>query len=424
MKVFDEQNKRFVTSDDTLIYGIVYADNNYIEFGYFKESSKNIDILIPRISLSVCVCIDKECSDNIVFSNKVGHYILTNTMSDYDIFIHKYVKGNGKFPYSFDRKYEAAECANLFKGRQKVIECKDYTIGKCNLDYTFGLEFETSQGYVPEDICYRDGLIPLRDGSITGIEYSTVVLQGNRGLNLLKQQLDTLKEHTYFNKDCSLHIHMGGYPVNPIYIYTLYCIWHTIENNITGIYVPEYTFNTAKYKSNMKDYCMKLPLVASFSELYKYLTDQNFLGDLTQPHPCDLEKRAKWNIKTRYYALNLINMICYKGPKTVEFRFLRPSFNFKKIRLWLYILNAILNYSKNIADEICLKGDCTNNGINVYIYNRTPSLVDIIDEVYRDTDCYKEIINGLGLLKIAVANQSYNSDWSGENILIEDNLFT
>jgi hypothetical protein len=57
---------------------------------------------------------------------------------------------------------------------------------------------------------YELGLIPLRDGSITGIEFSTVVLQGNEGLNLLKQQVEALNANTIFDKDCSLHIHFGG----------------------------------------------------------------------------------------------------------------------------------------------------------------------------------------------------------------------
>ena len=46
-------------------------------------------------------------------------------------------------------------------------------------------------GYIPQEICYRDGLIPLRDGSISGLEYSTVILKGNKGINLLQQQVET-----------------------------------------------------------------------------------------------------------------------------------------------------------------------------------------------------------------------------------------
>ena len=50
-----------------------------------------------------------------------------------------------------------------------------------------------SKGYVPENKCFENGLIPLRDGSITGLEYSTVVLEGKQGintLNYLKKNID------------------------------------------------------------------------------------------------------------------------------------------------------------------------------------------------------------------------------------------
>ena len=47
------------------------------------------------------------------------------------------------------------------------------------LPYTFGIEFETAGGFLPQHRLYELGLIPLRDGSITGIEFATVVLKGN-----------------------------------------------------------------------------------------------------------------------------------------------------------------------------------------------------------------------------------------------------
>ena len=43
-------------------------------------------------------------------------------------------------------------------------------------------------------------------------------------------------------------------------------------------------------------------------------------------------------------------MVCYKNPKTVEFRFLRPTDNFKKVYLWLAILNAELNFAKKLVN--------------------------------------------------------------------------
>lgn len=71
-----------------------------------------------------------------------------------------------------------------------------------------------------------------------------------------------------------------------------------------------------------------------------------YLGNLEQPHPCDPDRSRKWNIHTRYYWVNFINSFCYKVNKTIEFRFLRPTFNRRKILVWMYIFNAILLYSE------------------------------------------------------------------------------
>ena len=122
----------------------------------------------------------------------------------------------------------------------------EYTLSKY-LKYTFGLEFETSMGYIPEDICFRDGLIPLRDGSISGLEYSTVVLNGNDGLSLLKQELESLKEYTAFNKECSLHIHLGGFPLDPNAIIRAQTLCRLLEKDISQL-VPSLTFRSSEYE--------------------------------------------------------------------------------------------------------------------------------------------------------------------------------
>ena len=40
-------------------------------------------------------------------------------------------------------------------------------------------------------------------------------------------------------------------------------------------------------------------------------------------------------------------MLCQNGPKTVEFRFLRPTQNIDIILFWIYTLNAILKYAES-----------------------------------------------------------------------------
>ena len=242
---------------------------------------------------------------------------------------HEYnVYGNGDFPYSVVREYEAENHINKFKQSLKDITYSEKILGAEAMKYSFGLEFETAAGYVPEKDCFNLGLIPLRDGSISGVEYSTIPLSGNEGFNRLKLMLDTLKENTVFNKDCSLHIHLGGFPVNRKTIFALYTLWSEKYQWVLNNYIPAYSYQTEKFKTNGKSYCKPTYSFDCFEDLYKGLVQTSYFGDLYQPHPADVEKKAKWNIKTRYFNCNFINMLCYNCAKTVEFRFLTPTYSF------------------------------------------------------------------------------------------------
>lgn len=436
-KVIDEKTRAFIDEEsEGYIHGIVYISDDYVEFGWFKSSPDNIVVLLTNSPINhnygrqdvkryddVFTGISREALPGLIWSNKLGYYIQASSLSPKDILRHKLIRGQGGFPYQFPKHYEAVESFHLFKNAQSVIEEIEYPLAK-ELKYTFGLEFETSMGYIPQEKCFRDGLIPLRDGSISGIEYSSIVLEGNRGLNLLKQELDTLKEYTKFNKECALHIHMGGFPVDPTAIYALYSLWYSVERDLLRKHlIPELSFCTGEYKANHKDYCKMLSGIAnSFEGLFKIITGEKYLGSLVQPHPADIEKRAKWNIKTRYFGLNLVNMLCYKGPKTVEFRFLRPSFNFRKITLWLYVLNAVLKQAEELAVKWREINPCTTRNMIDWVIEKYEGLAQILKNQY-DDKTYSHLIDELTLLVMSVEAQSANGDGCGRDTEFEDELF-
>lgn len=278
---------------------LIGINNGVTIFGYAHKLNRSIIKILIRINgqtLRVHTC-EEFWGDELVYSIKSGCYMLISSTNADRLFEEQNVFGFGDFPYTFARRYEAIESFKLFNNQQKIAKDADYKLGK-RLKYTFGLEFETSMGYIPEKVCFRDGLIPLRDGSITGLEYSTVVMEGNGGLNLLSQQLETLKKYTNYNKECSLHIHFGGFPMDPDKIYNLYLLCKKLEDEIQH-YTPEYTFYTANYKNSGKDYCKKLDSYGSFDRMYESLVGRRFYGDFTQPHPNDIAREAKWRIPTR-----------------------------------------------------------------------------------------------------------------------------
>lgn len=318
--------------------GIIYIDDNYVEFGTINESPENIKI---EFEGSVVWGESYElCRNYVKFNYATGCYVFGKE----DLNTTEFPFGRDAFPYNLDRHiYNAKFEEHLFKNKQvldRVIAFKHID----ELPYTFGLEFETAGGYLPQHELYELGLIPLRDGSITGIEYTTVVLQGNRGLNMLKKQMEALNKHTIFDKDCSLHIHLGGFRLDGN---VLLRVNNLFANSDLRYYLPSYTFDTTAYKSNRdKNYCAYNNRHTTFESMYETLVGRHFYGDFTQPHPNDLTGTRKWNIKGRYRAVNFINALCYDGPKTIEFRMLRPTYNFEKVLGWLFIYAAFVKYAE------------------------------------------------------------------------------
>lgn len=297
MQVFDEATQQWVDSDKC--YPIVIQHlKDYIIYGYTSRPETLVKVLIWNEEAHYFKTDKSLFKGPLLFSKWTGMYFSPLNMSEDLILKHQYIKGAEGYPYILPRKYEAIENFDKFNNRQ-ILKYKNTTYKASQyLKYTFGIEFETSQGYIPEDVCYESGLIPLRDGSISGPEYSTIVLKGNTGIALLNQQLDILQEYTDFNKECSLHIHLGGFPLNARKIFKLYRVCYLLEKELASI-LPPLTFNSSNYKANEKDYCKKLKFYSNFQLMYKHLVGQPFFGDFTQAHPNDITRSQKWKIPTR-----------------------------------------------------------------------------------------------------------------------------
>lgn len=344
--VYDYRSKKKVDISTTR-RGIVKILPDSIEYGYFSPCGK--DFLV-KTNQGVFPVLDKSFLDYTYFDGGNGYYILTHPFIKNKRDVNLKI-GRGRFPYSFDQKYEAIHSFDIFKDSQYLEGTPISFKYSSFLPYTFGLEFETSAGYLPQHICFRDGLIPLRDGSISGLEYSTVVLKGNIGLNYLKQQIETLDKYTVYDKECSLHMHIGVPEVNKSFVWNLYVLLVIFQNELVK-YVPKWTFESNRYKATRKNYCSKLPVARNFDEFYSFIAGEPFSGSLTLPHKNDPDRARKWNVISRYFDFNFVNLLCYESPKTIEFRFLRPTYNFSEIESWLYIFMGIITCSYNLTREI------------------------------------------------------------------------
>lgn len=324
----------------------------------FKDADNKSPYFTGDVFTDISLIKNKE---NLYYNNKNGvYYYIWGKKENVSKTLYNCMKNRSIGRYlTFDLEYS---CNNLLN-RFNISAIKDREITdklQSLLKYSFGLEFETSSGMIPEHLCYECGLIPLRDGSISGYEYSTIVLGKTYGLSLLKHQLEALKKYTEFDKECSLHIHFGKLPTNIRFAYILYKLCYMLEPAISDI-LPVYAFETKKFKKSRKDYCRKLEKFDTISQMYNYYagTEELFVYEdsvdsvnLNISHPYDVNRSRKWNIHTRYHWVNFINLLFYKNHKTIEFRCLNPTRNFNKIVTWIYIFTAIINLAEIIYNQL------------------------------------------------------------------------
>lgn len=421
-------------------FGIVGRNDDQLQLGFFSIVPNTyeycqyieVDSTGTRRTVNVSIRdIEDIPSENVMFHNGIGYYCVGNTPEAVASYIRDTkggVLGNGQYPYkTIARKYSANESLDLFKNLQIALP-KNNTPQREALKYTFGMEFETSCGYIPEHLCYKYGLIPLRDGSIKGIEYSTVVLDNKNGLSLLKEQIELLKAYTMFDKDCSLHMHLGGYPIEPVHIFVLDVLGHIIQDSLEQ-YIPHWTFTSENYKTSHKNYCKKLEPFNNFTDLYYTAScGTRYMGSLQQPHPHDNNRSAKWNISVRYVWQNIVNMMFYRGCKTVEYRFLRPTYNFNKIVNWLYAFNAFLQFAETVSKAL-LKQYKTN-AIDLVSYNivekylmdnygvsktNSDNILIIMNTVYKSgpSGVIDQLLEFFDALKFVSSIQKDNDDYIG-----------
>lgn len=379
---------------------IIYIDNNYAEFGMVQESPDNIKIMhegTPYWGVSY-----EQLKDYLGFNYSTGYYVIGKDCNKFH-----FTPGKDQYPYNLDKyTYNTKFVEELFKDKQNIDNVINFKFID-ELPYTFGLEFETAGGFIPQHKLYELGLIPLRDGSISGIEFSTVVLQGNNGLNLLKQQTELLNEYTIFDKDCSLHIHLGNFKLSEE---VLIAVNNLFVNSHIEHYLPSYTFNTTLYKSNThKNYCAYNAKYKTFEQMYYSLVGRNYYGNLFQSHPNDISGTHKWNIGSRYKAINFINALCYNGPKTVEYRMLRPTYNFDKVLGWLFIYAAYIKFAEK------------HNYTSAFLYKTSFSIETIIKDVY-SPELANILCEFLSMTRKIVTAQNNVCDYYGMRIDIDDKV--
>lgn len=286
----------------------------------------------------------------LLLGDDTKYQYITNTINKTIPFRHSVNTYGGLIPFT----YNASDTHTYFVDN---LPNKEQYNSLVKPKFSFGIEFETSGGCIPVDECIKLGLIPLRDGSIRGVEYATIPMRDFWAFSLLKRQVKTLQKYCTFDNTCSMHIHFGRYPQNIKFLYVVYRLFLFWQEQLQHI-LPEYTFTTEKYKQNGKSYCKLLPECQNIFDFYRFYNDTSPLNpnqktkSLTQPHPDDMSHNRKWYVQQRYFAINLVNALFYDYNKTIEFRFLKPSFNYNYIVNWIYTFSRFLINAHGIYFKI------------------------------------------------------------------------
>ena len=215
-------------------------------------------------------------------------------------------------------------------------------------DLTFGVEFETSGGVVPHNKLSEMGIVPLRDGSISGYEYTTIPLTS---IDHLHDVTVELFKKCHVRTSDAMHVHIGNVPHTPEFLEDMYKLSYTLQNELYEM-VPSYKKkDTRGVKRRGENYTNPLPNATSVKQIINFLSDgaENGSDSITQrPHPSDPDGRRKWQIRSRYSSINFVNFI-YSPSGTIEFRLHQGTVNPYKTIYWLLINAAIVKYAMDTS---------------------------------------------------------------------------
>ena len=452
--VYNYSIKQYVTLDNTLVKGVVDIIENLLITGYFNNNIKYSQItdknnnryylFNPEIFKNNKEYREQLSNGNFYHisklqSNKFNNITFPN--KDYKYSLPYDSKGIIEYHLEGYKNYNP-EISKSIKNYAPLLE-----------SLSFGLEFETTKGFIPNRILTQYGLIPLRDGSISGIEYVTVPMEGEKGLQCTADILKVLKERTEYNDDtCSLHLHLGNIPRTKEFILAFFKVGMRIQDEMFQMFPLYKKYN---YHIKNKNYSAPLPtfeilsqldpvidssnIDENFGVLYRYLSMgqdfKSFGNDLNNviAHPADLNGNQKWNIKSRYYLFNIIPLI-FGNKKTIEFRIHTPTYDVNKILPFIFMNTLIVNFTIRNQERILKnKSYLRDLDISNILYNQIdmydiPNRNQFRDLIYdyikkRKNYCERQVLKGniLGTESEIPAPTSIN--WS-DSIVIKKNPYS
>jgi len=365
--VEDIASGKWILKDaDNVICGLIKNKEGTVKTGYFvKDLYINIPVSVEDIPEYLKK--DIHITGKTAYAYNIGVASNLGLAENYSsgIFTSK-AKASKKIAihgtYGFTVDYSFENSGNPIKQAYKKYiagitgKAKNHKLLK---NLSFGWEFETTDGYIHPRHLMKTSLIPLRDGSISGYEFATCPLKGQKGIDTTIEAGKVLSKYTTTNISCSLHLHIGNVPTTEKFLTDFYKICTVLEDEIYAMF-PAAMAQTSKYKD--RDYCNKLtPLTNTFSgitakRIINWASGKEdfyggrFRGLGAENHPDDQGNTRKWAINQRYKWVNVLPLI-FSRRGTVEFRIHTPTTNPTKLVNWLYICAGIVTFADKYANN-------------------------------------------------------------------------
>lgn len=424
--VYNYSIKQYVILDNTIIKGVVDIINDELIIGNFNNNQKYSKI-IDKNNNSFYLFDSENFKGNREYREQLssGNFYHISKLPSYKFNNIIFPSKDYKHGLPYDSKgIIENNLKNYNENYNPKILTNIKTYSPLLEDLTFGLEFETTKGFVPDRILNKYGLIPLRDGSISGIEYVTVPMEGEKGLQCTSDILTILKERTEYNDDtCSLHLHLGNIPRTKEFILAFFKIGMKIQDEMFQMFPLYKKYN---YHIKNKNYSAPLPtfeilsqldssidsnnIDINFGVLYKYLSmgqDFKTVGnnlDNVISHPADPNGNQKWNIRPRYLLYNVIPLL-FGNKQTIEFRIHTPTYDINKIMPFIFMNSLIVNFIKKnqyhiLKDKDFLQNHNLSSILDIQIDSYNISNKNHFREMMRDyiekrkNYCERQILKG------------------------------
>jgi hypothetical protein len=291
---------------------------------------------------------------------------------------------------NFNRELKPSMGGNIgYDGRKPFMVSSSFaeTGGQA---YTFGVEIETSNGFLTDHELAKVGLCSMGDNSILGNEYITQALHGDVGAKILKDQAAMVNSRCVVDDTCSIHVHVGGWDHKKV-ITPNFGVRFAVNSISLGCQIEEDLFKTQPpSRSPWKKHCHTITKSGGdYSGDYSKISMDNYkalLGSYVFGRQIDKDINSMATVSRwatpRYKWLNLRNAVSQTNIKTIELRIFAPTTVYDKIMQAVRIAMAFTWFIENQERRI-LEGGVSLEEVITTAYKNKSRVRDEVLEYIR-----------------------------------------